>query len=138
MPFAMVGDAAFPLKKIFNEAISRAASLQMAKESRARKVVECAFGILAARWRVLHTRINLKPENVDSVVMTACILHNYLLNPQHNQRWQDEAEERGNQLTEMRNVGASRGSREACDVREELAAFFSSPEGRVSWQDHMI
>ena len=50
-------------------------------------VVECAFGILSSRWRVLHTRINMMPENVDSVVMATCILHNYLLTPSQNQRW---------------------------------------------------
>ncbi len=101
-------------------------------------VVECAFGILAARWRVLYTQINMKPKNVDSVVKAMCILHNYLLNASHNQRWLDKAEERGERLEDARNMGGNRGGREACQVREKFCAAFSSPEGRVPWQDRML
>ena len=54
-------------------------------------VVECTFGILAARWRVLYTRITMKPEHADTIVMAVCILHNYLLNPSENQKWLERA-----------------------------------------------
>lgn len=57
--------------------------------------IECAFGILSSRWREFLTKMNVKLPNADSVVTAACILHNYLLNPSENQRWLDEAEERG-------------------------------------------
>lgn len=91
-------------------------------------VVECAFGILSSRWRVLYTRMNLKPKNADSVVIAACILHNYLIHPSGNQRWLDEAEERGDVLQDVRNMGGNRGCREAYDVREKLYTFFASPK----------
>lgn len=81
---------------------------------------------------------NVKPSNADSVVTAACILHNFLLNPSENQRWMDEAEERGEVLPCVRNMGGNRGWREAYDVRERLCTFFNSPEGRVSWQEQMI
>ena len=142
-PYVMVGDAAFPLKtylmrpfpglrpprwqRVFNYRLSRA-----------RINVECGFGILAARWRVLYTRINMKPENVDSVVMAACILHNYLNNPTENRRWLDEAEERGERLEEVRNVGGNRGSREAYDVRQKFSTFFLSPAGKMPRQDDVV
>uniref|UniRef100_A0A8C2CC38 DDE Tnp4 domain-containing protein n=1 Tax=Cyprinus carpio TaxID=7962 RepID=A0A8C2CC38_CYPCA len=106
--------------------------------SRARMVVECTFGILSSRWRVLHTRLNVKPENADYVVMATCILHNYLMNPSQNQRWLDEAEEIGNVLPPVRNMCGNRGSREAYNVRERFCTFFCSPEVRVSWQDQMV
>lgn len=101
-------------------------------------VIECAFGILSSRWRVLHTKMNVNPSNADSVVTAACILHNYLLNPSENQRWLEESEERGEVLPRVRNVGGNRGCREAYDVRERLCPFFNSTEGRVSWQEQMI
>lgn len=143
MPYTMVGDAAFPLKTYLmrpfpGNRIPRWRKIFNYRLSRARMVVECAFGILASRWRIFHTRINMKPENAESVVTAACILHNFLINPAENQRLLDEAEERGDVLPPVRHMGGNRGTREAYDVREKLCAFFCSPEGRVSWQDNMV
>lgn len=143
MPYTMVGDAAFPLKTYLmrpfpGKQIPKWCRMFNYRLSRARMVIECAFGILSSRWRVLHTKMNMKPSNADSVVTAACILHNYLLNPSENQRWLEESEERVEVLPRVRNMGGNRGCREAYDVREKLCTFFNSPEGRVSWQEQMI
>ncbi|XP_017334041.1 uncharacterized protein LOC108271180 [Ictalurus punctatus] len=143
MPYTMVGDAAFPLKKYLmrpfpGSNIPRWRQIFNYRLSRARTVVERAFAILSARWRVLHARINMKPENVDSVILATCILHNYLMTPSQNQRWLEEAEERGEVLPSVTNMGGNKGCREAYKVREKLCTFFGSPEGKVSWQDHMV
>lgn len=143
MPYTMVGDAAFPLKTYLmrpfpGRQIPQWRRIFNYRLSRARMVIECAFGIVASRWRVLHTKMNVKPSNADSVVTSVCILHNFLLNPSENQRWLDEAEDRGEVLPCVRNMGGNRGCREAYDVRERLCTFFNSPEGRVSWQEQMI
>ncbi len=45
-----------------------------------RKDVECAFGILKGRWRILKLPVNLHSKQViDAVVWTCVILHNMLL-----------------------------------------------------------
>eukprot|EP00804_Cyclotella_cryptica_P009806 CCRYP_016250-RA/>CCRYP_016250-RA protein AED:0.25 eAED:0.25 QI:0/0/0/1/1/1/2/0/249 len=45
-----------------------------------RKDVECAFGILKGRWRILKTGIRVQGvESVDKVWLTCCALHNWLL-----------------------------------------------------------
>ena len=45
-----------------------------------RKDVECTFGILKGRWRILKTGIRLGGvEVVDKVWKTCCALHNWLL-----------------------------------------------------------
>ncbi|KAG0432836.1 hypothetical protein HPB47_020464, partial [Ixodes persulcatus] len=46
--------------------------------SRARRVAENAFGILANRFRFLHMTIDAEPGRVASIVKAACVLHNYL------------------------------------------------------------
>lgn len=46
--------------------------------SRARRVVENAFGLMANRFRVLLTQIALEPEKVDKLVLATCCLHNFL------------------------------------------------------------
>jgi hypothetical protein len=45
-----------------------------------RKDVECCFGILKGRFRILKTGIKLKSfEAVDDIWFTCCALQNYLL-----------------------------------------------------------
>ncbi|KAL4121227.1 hypothetical protein QTP88_013783 [Uroleucon formosanum] len=82
-PFVFIGDEAFALhsnllrpypgrglndtKRIFNY-----------KLSRARRVVECTFGVLANKWRVLHTPIQVEPDFVDEIIKPCCVLHNFV------------------------------------------------------------
>ncbi|CAH1966695.1 unnamed protein product [Acanthoscelides obtectus] len=47
--------------------------------SRARRTVECAFGILVSKWRCLKTELQVEPHHVDKLVMTTCLLHNILI-----------------------------------------------------------
>uniref|UniRef100_A0A8C5E829 DDE Tnp4 domain-containing protein n=1 Tax=Gouania willdenowi TaxID=441366 RepID=A0A8C5E829_GOUWI len=118
VPFAMVADAAFPLKPYLMKPYPRH-NLTKKKRifnyrlSRARMIVENAFGILASQWRILQRRINLHPENVDTLVMAACILHNFLLAPSENPRLLEEAEG-GRQMAPVPNMGGNRASKEAC------------------------
>ena len=49
--------------------------------SRARRVVENAFGILANQWRLYHCCIYLNPNNVTMVVKATILLHNILILP---------------------------------------------------------
>ena len=47
--------------------------------SRARMVIECAFGICAAKFRVLLKAIETKVDNVIHIVKAICLLHNIII-----------------------------------------------------------
>ena len=46
--------------------------------TRARRMVECAFGILCNKWRIFHRAIDVRPDFCDVIVKTCCILHNFV------------------------------------------------------------
>ena len=82
LPYVFVGDEAYPLRtnllppypgrglndtrRVYNYT------------SRARRQVECGFGMLVNRWAVMKSRINMSPERVTKVVLACCILHNHV------------------------------------------------------------
>ena len=49
------------------------------RHSRARRISENLFGILANRWRIFFTTINLEPKHVENIVLSALALHNMLI-----------------------------------------------------------
>ncbi|KAI5725803.1 hypothetical protein M8J77_020358 [Diaphorina citri] len=82
-PHVIVGDAAFPLKPYFlrpypGDHLTREKRIFNYRISRARRVVENAFGILSQKFRIYQRRIHAKPENVDRIVLATCILHNFI------------------------------------------------------------
>ena len=83
IPFMIVADDAFPLKKYIQKPYSQI-SLTTEKRifnyrlSRARRIVENAFGIMANRFRVFMSPIGIGPEKVEQIVLASCYLHNFL------------------------------------------------------------
>jgi hypothetical protein len=41
-------------------------------------MVECAFGVLANKWRIFHGPLYVTPQFCDSIVKACCILHNII------------------------------------------------------------
>lgn len=78
-----VGDSAFPLKLQLMKPYPKQDLDQKKRHfnyrlSRARIVIENAFGILTARWRILKTIMGFMPSNVDKIVKATVTLHNFI------------------------------------------------------------
>ena len=105
--------------------------------SRARKVVEIAFGILAIRWRIFHRCINLNPDNVNTVVKATVLLHNILTVPADKvctEVIDNRAKIFDDAFQDLENVGSQQATA-ANDVRNYFTEFFNSVAGSVEWQN---
>ena len=87
LPFVIVGDEAFPLKKYLLRPYPVVSALNDESKQiynyrllRARRVVENAVSILSQKVRLFYGRIQLSSENTEKVVLVACVLHSYLRN----------------------------------------------------------
>lgn len=128
-------------KKIFNYRLSRA-----------RRIVENAFGILAARFRIFEKPITINPDKVDSLVKATVALHNWLrITSPGVYFYRGCVDEEnintgevvpGSWRTEVLNEGLSSVTYKskhhnptiaAKNVRDELADWFMG-EGSVPWQ----
>ena len=87
MPHCIVADEAFPLRidlmrpfprRSKNENLPEDKAIFNYRLSRACRIVENCFGILAQRWRLLNRRIQLQEKNVIEVIKACCVLHNFL------------------------------------------------------------
>ncbi|XP_056098391.1 uncharacterized protein LOC130077248 [Rhinichthys klamathensis goyatoka] len=146
VPHVFVGDEAFPLKRHLlrpypGKHLDREKRVFIYRLSRARRLVECTFGILAAQWRLYHRVLGVSPKVADAVVKATCILHNFL-------RYEDANEEEGScaplpsepqfAMQPIQQAGSNNASREALEIRQRYTNYFSSPAGEVAWQHSVI
>ena len=156
VPYFIIGDAAFALRTYMMKPHSkrnftRPERIFNYRLSRARRIVENAFGILTNRFRCLLTTMRQTPQTVTSIVLACCCLHNLLRNdnPNHYSVSVDEEDDRHNVIPGAwraghvladgeRQVARNTGTQEGKLLRNYLTQYYSSPEGSVEWQDRMI
>lgn len=83
LPHIFIGDETFAMRPDFlkpypRDKLNKETRIFNYRLSRARRVVENAFEIMASRFRVLQTTINVNVSNIDTEVLTCCVLHNFL------------------------------------------------------------
>lgn len=82
-PYVLVGDEAYPLKhylmRPYPERVLNERKNFNIRLSTARQTIECAFGILTSKWRILLKPIETNRKNALSIIKAACILHNVVM-----------------------------------------------------------
>ena len=146
-PFVLVGDEAFPLSSNLMRPypgvnLNRKKRIYNYRLSRARRVIENAFGIMSSRFRCLRRPIGLSPENTTKVIKAAVVLHNFLLSQLGQQHAFAQSEEgilscESAAFSRLKSQG-SKHAIEACEIRETFANYFCSESGEVPWQDASI
>lgn len=154
----LVGDDAFPLKpyllKPYKHTPTIREKIYNYRLSRARRIVENGFGILASRFRVLGKPIQVKEDTAIKIVLCACTLHNWLritasrtytppgttdyediMNFQINLgQWRSE-------IDELQSIHRSRINNRSKAIAEKMRDKYKNyfnGEGAVTWQNNMI
>ncbi|XP_038078668.1 uncharacterized protein LOC119745996 [Patiria miniata] len=160
LPYVMVADDAFPLRKDLmkpycKRQLSREERVFNYRLSRARRVVENAFGILANRFRVLLNPIVLSPEKVEIIVLCACSLHNFLRSHKtakavyvppgfadsENPSTSEIVPGRWRTLVNLPKAALPKTTNHVYSAKEHrdlLCDYFSSEEGSVEWQNGIV
>ena len=158
VPYFLVGDDAFALrtylmKPFCNRGMSKKQRIFNYRLSRARRVVENAFGILANRFQVLLTTMLHKPQTVRLLVKACVLLHNLMRTryPVMQNRLVDRERRDGEVLpgtwreglnlddTDPDNIqGHNRDQKIAKAQRNLIMEWCSSPAGSVPWQDNQL
>lgn len=158
VPYFILGDKAFALNeytlKPFEGTPERGSMERIFnyRLSRARRVVENAFGILSSVFRVLRKPLLLEPEKATKVVLATICLYNYLRRDQASSqrftppgsfdaevegtvipgRWRQDTE-----MSSMLSIQAipRRGSTNIKEIRSHLGRHFIT-NGAISWQNN--
>ena len=144
VPYVFIGDEAFPLRRDMMRPVpgrylkTYAERIFNYRLSRARNMVECAFGIMVKQWRVYTSAIELSPDKAEKVVRATTILHNLLRWHLQSEETEGPAEELPESLSDIGGLESNSAEDEGKAVRESFVEFFSSPAGAVSWQDNCV
>lgn len=147
MPHVFVADEAFPLQRHImrpypGRQLQRKERCFNYRLSRARRIVENAFGILSTQWRMYRRALGICPKKADSVVKATCVLHNYLRKNGEMERGipqltsADNTRDAG--LEAITQAGSNNSSREAASIRNKYCDYFNSTAGEVPWQHQML
>ena len=137
LPHVIVADEAFALtdrvmrpyarknlnykKKIFNYRLTRA-----------RRFIECSFGIFSNKWRIFHRPLNVDLDLAKSIVKACCTLHN-VVRVRDGYMFEDTLCVTGFEDIQENAPFGWAGS----TVRDKFADYFIG-EGAVPWQDSKI
>lgn len=153
LPFVFVADEAFALRpdllKPFNvKVLDDRKRIFNYRLSRARRIIENAFGILVNRFGVLDSTFKMSLGSIEDVVLACCVLHNFLRKNIPNNYTppgsidvedEDHSIQEGlrENLTGIALSSSKNASENAKESRELFTEFFNTV-GSVSWQNRFL
>ncbi|XP_033098280.1 protein ALP1-like [Anneissia japonica] len=160
LPHVILGDAIFPLRSWLMKPFSEnnqtfEKRVYDYRLSRARRCIENAFGVMAARWRILCTTIKAGLDTVDAIVKACVVLHNYMIQTENAHyipsgfidsecsghfkagEWRSVTKD-DDGLRRLNRQGSPNYSYSAKDVRDFFCDYFNSAEGSVPWQNDIV
>ena len=166
LPHVIIGDEAFPMRPYLmrpypgrgRHILPYSQKVYNYRLSRARRMIENAFGILVARWRIFRAPMNADIENCELYIKAAFVLHNYLRNHIYEKdstprlyiphdfvdsdnldgsvapgSWRREIDG-STGVTDVGRFGANMHATDVAHIRDKFATYFVSPGGAVAWQ----
>ena len=128
-PFVLIGDEAYPLlpfllKPFGGKNLSIEEECFNKRLSRARKCVECAFGIITAKWRILSKCIETNITTTDNIIKCICVLHNTIIDKEGFERHLSEVSIK-NCTENASKKTTGRPLNEAKNIRDIFVTYFS-------------
>ncbi|XP_024083015.1 protein ANTAGONIST OF LIKE HETEROCHROMATIN PROTEIN 1-like isoform X2 [Cimex lectularius] len=150
LPHIIVADEAFQLKPYImrpypGQELDNPKRIFNYRLSRARRVSENGFGILVQKFRLYNRRIQSLPANVDNIILSTCVLHNFI---RKYERYEGtpviSGETSSNEYrpvnSALRNLSHKGGNatKHAFQIRDAFKDYFASEAGSVPWQNQAI
>ena len=134
------GDEAFSLSEKFmrryaGSTLSEKQRIFNYRLCRARRYVECAFGTLSNKWRILHTALIVSKEFYKDIVKACVLLHNLV---RSKDVYRSEEIYMTQNCNSVNRAACSRTRRSASNVRDRFADYFASRERALPWQVNKI
>lgn len=138
VPHVFLGDEAFGLSRNLmrpypSKNLSREKRIYNYRHCRARRVVECAFGILSNKWRVLHSVMLVHPDFASIVVQCCCVLHNFVRR-RDGIVFEDTL---SCDMTDIHEEAVTGGRSQGIEVRQLFCDYFNGL-GAVPWQGSRV
>ena len=136
VPHFFVGDVGFALNRNILRPFG-GSNLSVKKRvynyrlCRTRRYVECAFGILSNKWRILQRPLNASPDFEVVVVKVSVVLHNFV-RERDGYKFEDALTVTG--LEDVPDGQAVIGGLTGNSVRNKVADYFLTDAGAASWQ----
>ena len=135
MPYFFIGDEGFPLgnylmRPYSGRYLEESKNIFNYRLSRARRIIENTFGILAKKWGIYNRPIAAIPDNIIKYVFATVCLHNFFRN------------EEGNIIQFKNNDEIIENNKNsavfALHIRDSLCDYFMTPNGMVDWQHDYV